>query len=1317
MPFSKQRLLIILLFLALPGAFVLALLQRDSVADFVLRFSLRLVQVRSGQQVYAKSWFVDPLRFTASLQDVSWKTDGARLEAERVSIQISPISLLVGALHFRRLEVRNSKLTLEAVGTAQEPSSEFEVLDLPNKVGFLLKDVTQKMERRHISFEELVVNNLALMSPSFVAESLDLALRNYRGGQARAEWTIRNFQVPSVKDGFSESSGSVALIRRREKEYALLISGFKLSLAQDDAGNKVEASGQIPGDLKISVDVDLGLLHQKINKVNGYPFVALNGQLQANGGLDLRSKEVRLSKFKVNAKSLRIDEYIVGALQAQVDGDAHAFKISQLQIKVPKAPGDRDGDAQVIRSELIEIKDRMVSGRVEMDGLGLCGVLRATAVDECFVPVSFSGGIEVSGLVSPFDVKLRPQLRFTNARVMSVSTFEELNDNNLLATIKDGVIEGEAQVFASHMFLSPVRLKTSEQSAIEARGRIDFNPTKVDLEVNTNESSRWEDLFPEFLDIPVSGQALVSSRVLFDSRATPRRSRTTVRSQLSVRNLELSGQELGELSGPVVYSGGILRFGRLSLVNGGGRGTIIGDLTPRDGQPAWLRVQAALNRVEVRANGVESGSEIFRGFLSGKADLEGAASASAEDFLSGPLRLQISNFRVFDVPFDRGVINAQYTKRHLELRDVSAERGSAKLTVTGMLRADKGTRIEFNSAPMPIEGINIIPELRMFQEGLVSVSGFWEGSGSWAAQCQLNKLVTAGRTLDNGSVDLSGTNNSFQVKLALGDKMQFEMRQKTLSGQTQVERVQFRAVDEGLFAAFSYLKQPTAVSRVRTNGRIEFLQEGSSGFLETEDLEFIGPVGREQRMASLLSLPSRRRLTWSQGLIRENGFRDSEAMSVSGELGSTGASMDLKLNFAFLDLLVPKFRFIDGQLAARLNLPLPMTLNGIIGSGELVDGVLEVPGLGQSLDGLTGKFELTKMRLNFPSFKASLGSGEVTGTGLYRIDAENPAIRLSMRLSGAQAVLLDDIPLEATGDLSLSGDRPPYRLRGRLGISNAVYGKEFQASTNVVDGGDQPFFDMAVDVDLGSQVVVRNSLANTVVGGRLTFEGTELNPLISGQVDIVSGQIIANENVFQVIQGNVSFPGDQASPIINLQAFTNLKYSGEDYRVELRTKGSVDVLNIEFSSEPGLANQDILDLLAFGVIRGSDSELGSTGDLVSAAQVEAFQALFGKALGRSIKGSTGFDVSFRSAPDSSQREFIPKVTVVRKLSDKMTATFGRSLDFAKPENNFQVDYQLFKNVNVSGVWDEGINASETGGSTSSTSSSLGVDLRFKFEIR
>lgn len=246
-----------------------------------------------------------------------------------------------------------------------------------------------------------------------------------------------------------------------------------------------------------------------------------------------------------------------------------------------------------------------------------------------------------------------------------------------------------------------------------------------------------------------------------------------------------------------------------------------------------------------------------------------------------------------------------------------------------------------------------------------------------------------------------------------------------------------------------------------------------------------------------------------------------------------------------------------------------------------------------------------------------------------------------------------------------------------------------------------------IDAEFGSNVQLKNSVAAVLATGRMVITGTDLSPDVQGKVSLLSGSIFANETEFKIIQGLVVFPGGSAMPQVNIQANTVIKNNNQDYKIEMRARGSGDNLSIEFSSEPALSNTDIVNLLAFGVIRPS-SESGGSGDLSGAARIEMLSALFGRAIGKNIDRTTGFQVRFKSAKSAQSGEVIPKVTLVKKLSDRMTLTVGRNLDITSPENNVQVDYKLFNNVNLTGVIQQGSQNEET---------SKGVDLRFRFEVK
>jgi autotransporter translocation and assembly factor TamB len=150
-------------------------------------------------------------------------------------------------------------------------------------------------------------------------------------------------------------------------------------------------------------------------------------------------------------------------------------------------------------------------------------------------------------------------------------------------------------------------------------------------------------------------------------------------------------------------------------------------------------------------------------------------------------------------------------------------------------------------------------------------------------------------------------------------------------------------------------------------------------------------------------------------------------------------------------------------------------------------------------------------------------------------------------------------------------------------------------------------------------------------------------------------------------------------------------------------------LKLNFRSEPSLGQKEVIALLSLGYIPKDQNLNGANqgSSIAQGASAEAFQLLFGQALGKGIQKQTGFDVRVGTSSNLKQADTIPKVTVYRKINDRISATFGKSLDVSRPENNFKIDYKLMKNLNLTGVWEN----------PEDNQNSLGLDLRLEFEIK
>ena len=257
---------------------------------------------------------------------------------------------------------------------------------------------------------------------------------------------------------------------------------------------------------------------------------------------------------------------------------------------------------------------------------------------------------------------------------------------------------------------------------------------------------------------------------------------------------------------------------------------------------------------------------------------------------------------------------------------------------------------------------------------------------------------------------------------------------------------------------------------------------------------------------------------------------------------------------------------------------------------------------------------------------------------------------------------------------------------------------------------EKPLLIFDVPFQLSPNFQIKNTLTDSFVGGSGRLLGTDLAPVVTGRFDIVRGILLARENEFNLLYGRVDLPErpDVNPTNVNIQAWTPKNYQGIDYRIYLTAEGDPNDIRLIFRSEPNLAQRELISLLTLGYVPKDQPNATSQGStLAQSASAEAFQMMFGQALGRGIQKQTGFDVRVGTSANLKQEDTIPKVTVYRRLSDRMSATFGRSLDVSRPENNFKIDYRLLENLNLTGVWE---NPEER-------RHSLGLDLRLEFEIK
>lgn len=1331
MRFARQKLLIALCLFALPITTLLALLETPELSNLVLKLSLRIARIRTGLKIDATAWHVSPITFSAKLEDVKLSHEKLSLQAPRVEVWVSPIALIVGRLHFNEVEVAGAVLDVDQADFLAKNPFDEEDKDPPSNfwkngdfgdnyprlLGIQAKEIFSRLHRRNIDFDDLRITDLAVSVGALRVSGFNFLLNNLQQGQLRAEWGVGKLRVERGVQGIEKFRGAISLMKMRGDDYQLYIGEAALALPGED-GDAIRLRGSWPGELVSDLKVSVPTVDRWLRESPWFKKKLLKGRNEGDLEVKATSQIVgtRLTgaKTEILSKNLIFEDYFLNRIDARADFSFKNGKLNwslpQLQIDLPVVKGVKREWKNRIDLKELELSDERLRSVLLLDEASLCGILIAAAEKECQVGISFSGPIKIEGTLSPLRLRLEPDFKTSAGPVMSDPYIDPRSEPIL--QLKPGRLSGVSQAREKDLIFEKMKMVWQDKHEMSATGELEYVPTRLRLKVKSSEA-RLDEILGDLVGLHFGGASSIEGDIFYD-HSLERPKRTRIDAQIRSSAFRFEDQDFGSISGPLRYEDRILFLGPFQLRSGGGTALVQGSLSPNEERGSFLNLVVQANRFEFAAYLDEARkSEAFRGFLSGRGTLNGFVDTTRNpnNGLRGDLNFRARNFKAFNIPFSEAELQAFYENRDLKVQRLVARKDGARLSLKGILSPKGGSELTFESEPIPLRNIDIEPKLAIFEKGLVEIQGFWRPDEGWGVKGKVQGASVAGQSLGSGSVDILGTKARLELDLKFGEL--FDVRYEGVYRQDDllIDHLEAKLHDAGLYAGFAYLgdwKQPMPVEG---KGSLSFLWKPREGYFETKDLKVFAPHLSESRRELVLDVPGSQKLSWSPtGLTADTlAWQGPSLLSTRSSTGASSVNVEADLPLGLLRLFLPAIDLRAGRAKITGSVPLSPHFATLSLQGKISDGVLKVPGVAGAFDGLDLELDMQRSQLGLRKGSMRAGSGSIRVAGVYRVDFEKPAADLSLELDSAQLVLLDDVPTTLNGEIQIRGDKLPYLMSGRVVVTEALYGKEFGAtSEEISEVALDPTLGFDLDVELGSGTRVRNSVVSSDVRGKMKVLGNNMTPDLRGEMLLGSGSIFANQTEFAILQSRIQFYGAKDNlPIVNLRANTTARYSNVDYKIELNARGPADTLTIEFTSDPPLSNQDIISLLAFGVIRQDDA-LGGSDDLASAAQAEAFQAIFGRAIGNSLSKSTGFDVRLKAATSTAggKTDNIPKVSVMRRLSDRVTARFARSLDISNPEKDVQVDYRLLNNVNLSGVWE----------SPTPEETSLGVDLRFRFEI-
>jgi len=364
------------------------------------------------------------------------------------------------------------------------------------------------------------------------------------------------------------------------------------------------------------------------------------------------------------------------------------------------------------------------------------------------------------------------------------------------------------------------------------------------------------------------------------------------------------------------------------------------------------------------------------------------------------------------------------------------------------------------------------------------------------------------------------------------------------------------------------------------------------------------------------------------------------------------------------------------------------------GQIRFVNASFSTPSAPIGLAKANGVLTLRPDRVDITQFTGDVGGGTITASGglIYR-----PSLHYNIALKGAGLRVLypDTVRTDFGLNLAMTGDTSGGLLAGQVNINSVSFTPDFDLTQFMTQFGgvaspppSQSFADglqLSIAVRSSSELHVISPTVSIQGDANLRVVGTAANPVIVGRTNLSGGDVIALGNRYTIEGGTIAFVNSvQTEPVVNLQVNTTI----QQYKITASFRGPLDRLRTDYTSDPALAQADIIHLIAFGnteeaanAAPAQSTTLGAE-SLVASQVTSQVTSRLQKALGVS---QISVDPQLASTAGAQQQG--ARITVRQRVTSKMFVTFSTDVTTTQ-YSAVQLQYQMNRKWSVSGVRDQ-----------------------------
>ncbi len=731
---------------------------------------------------------------------------------------------------------------------------------------------------------------------------------------------------------------------------------------------------------------------------------------------------------------------------------------------------------------------------------------------------------------------------------------------------------------------------------------------------------------------------------------------TNISGNFAVRNLEMEGKRLGDLTATLNTSSGYVQYAvnsdfAGSTIRVNGRSLLAGN---HDTNATLAIANLPIDRVLA---------------IAGRRDLPVSGTLSANATVAGTLADPRANgtFTVvkgsaWQEPIDRLQASVAYTARTIDVSDFRVDSGPAYLELAGSFHHPEGNfqagQVNFRVHSNQIQ-LGRIEYLKRQGENL---GGTVQLNADGAATLRPNAvplfsslnahISAANLTLDRKPLgDLTATASTSGRELQFNLASDFAGSKIQGTGQMQLTadypinaRLTFNNLTySGLQPLLSANPQPVEASvdgQITVAGPV--MNTGAlRGTLQLTKLEahsVPAPGGRKPRVDFELHNAGPIVASLDHSKVTIQSARITGPFTNLALTGTASLAQPRSLNLnAKGDVKLGVLEAFDPDIFSSGNITLNAAVTGTVAK-PVVNGRLDLQkasfnmvSLPNGLSNANGSVVFTGTEAVIRNLTAETGGGKLSVNGVVAYGGPEMTFRIQANADRVRYTQAESVTIEADARLTLNGTTSRNLLAGNVIIRSVAMHSHTDIGNILTSAATPPatptastglLGGMRFDIDIKSapDLQVRTQLTRDLhADANVTLRGSPDHPGMLGRVQVTSGEVIFFGSKYDIDRGTVAFyDPERINPYVNLDLATTVQ--GID--VTISVTGPMDRLKLAYRSDPPMLFSDLVSLLASGKVSTTDPVLAARQPVApeqSFAQAGA-STLLGQAIANPVSG-------------------------------------------------------------------------------------------------